>query len=170
MTKRPRERRAADADREQVVRRLRRAADEGRLLVDEFDDRVGRALSARTYGQLDAIVKDLPPRRASIRHPVQVKAQIVRRSRLVRQAGRAGIMLRSPRGAMVAAALVTTAIAVPLTAVEAGASRPPMRISPAGARPHPRGAWYQYDLREENNPNAPHPPIYYVLKANEGEK
>jgi hypothetical protein len=40
------------------------------------------------------------------------------------------------------------------------------------ARDRPRDPLpgYQYDLREENNPNAPHPPIYYVLKANEGEK
>ncbi len=52
--------RASDADREQVAQRLRRAATEGRLLTDELEERLGAALSAKTYGELDAIVADLP--------------------------------------------------------------------------------------------------------------
>jgi hypothetical protein len=52
--------RASDADREQVAERLRHAAAEGRLLAEEFEERLGTALSARTYGELDAIVSDLP--------------------------------------------------------------------------------------------------------------
>jgi hypothetical protein len=52
--------RASDADREQVAERLRHAAAEGRLLDDELEDRLGSAWSARTYGELDAIVSDLP--------------------------------------------------------------------------------------------------------------
>jgi hypothetical protein len=52
--------RAADTDREQVAERLRRAAAEGRLLTDELEERLGAALSAKTYGELDAIVSDLP--------------------------------------------------------------------------------------------------------------
>jgi hypothetical protein len=52
--------RASDADREQVVERLRHAGAEGRLLADELEDRLGAALSARTYGELDAVVSDLP--------------------------------------------------------------------------------------------------------------
>ena len=52
--------RAADADREQVAERLRRAAAEGRLLTEELEERLGAALSAKTYGELDAIVSDLP--------------------------------------------------------------------------------------------------------------
>ena len=52
--------RASDADREQVAERLRGAATEGRLSADELDERLGSALSARTYGELDAIVSDLP--------------------------------------------------------------------------------------------------------------
>lgn len=68
--------RASDADREQVAERLRGAATEGRLLADELDDRLGAALSARTYGELDALVSDLPatsigPRRRST-GPVRV--------------------------------------------------------------------------------------------------
>jgi hypothetical protein len=52
--------RASDADREQVAERLRRATTEGRLAADELEQRLEAALSARTYGQLDALVADLP--------------------------------------------------------------------------------------------------------------
>ena len=52
--------RASDADREQVAEFLRHAAGEGRLLVDELEDRLGAALSAKTYAELDAITADLP--------------------------------------------------------------------------------------------------------------
>lgn len=52
--------RASDADRDQVADRLHRASIEGRLLAHELDERLGRALRARTYGELDAIVDDLP--------------------------------------------------------------------------------------------------------------
>jgi len=52
--------RASDLDRERVIERLRHAAAEGRLLAEELEDRLGVAFSARTYGQLDALVSDLP--------------------------------------------------------------------------------------------------------------
>jgi Domain of unknown function (DUF1707) len=52
--------RASDSDREQVVDRLRKAAAEGRLLAEELEHRLGVALSARTYGELDAVLADLP--------------------------------------------------------------------------------------------------------------
>jgi len=59
--------RASDADREQVVDRLRRASTEGRLAVHEFEHRVTAALGARTYAQLDATVADLPGNRVGER-------------------------------------------------------------------------------------------------------
>ncbi|HWE09222.1 MAG TPA: DUF1707 domain-containing protein [Solirubrobacteraceae bacterium] len=52
--------RASDADREQVAERLRQAAAEGRLFADELEERLGAALSAKTYGELDEVVSDLP--------------------------------------------------------------------------------------------------------------
>jgi hypothetical protein len=52
--------RAADSDRERVAQRLQRALEEGRLDLNEYDDRVGRAYGAKTYGELDRLVKDLP--------------------------------------------------------------------------------------------------------------
>lgn len=51
---------ASDADRERVADRLRQAATEGRILAEELEERVSRALRARTYGELDELVADLP--------------------------------------------------------------------------------------------------------------
>jgi len=53
--------RASDADRERAVEFVRSHAGEGRLTVDELEDRVGRALTAKTLGDLDDLVYDLPP-------------------------------------------------------------------------------------------------------------
>jgi Flp pilus assembly protein TadB len=52
--------RASDADREQAAARLRQASTEGRLAADELEQRLGAALSARTYGELDSVLSDLP--------------------------------------------------------------------------------------------------------------
>jgi Domain of unknown function (DUF1707) len=52
--------RASHADRDQVVELLRVAAGDGRLSADELDDRLERALTARTYPQLAALTTDLP--------------------------------------------------------------------------------------------------------------
>jgi hypothetical protein len=55
--------RASDADRERVASRLRDAAAEGRLLTDELEQRLEATFAARTYGELDAVLADLPGRR-----------------------------------------------------------------------------------------------------------
>jgi hypothetical protein len=126
MTDRRRNMRASDADREQVIDRLRNAADDARLSVDEFDERLGQALSARTYGELDAIVGDLPFKRALTKRPGRAKI-VLRRSFLVKRTDRVGTVLRPSRpAALIAGALATIAVAVPLTLTEAGASRPPV--------------------------------------------
>ncbi|WP_445150922.1 DUF1707 SHOCT-like domain-containing protein [Baekduia sp. Peel2402] len=52
--------RASDADREQVADVLRHAAGEGRLTVDELDERIDRAFTARTHGELAELTADLP--------------------------------------------------------------------------------------------------------------
>lgn len=52
--------RASDSDREHVADRLRTAVTEGRLSHEEFEERLDHALSARTYGQLDPLLADLP--------------------------------------------------------------------------------------------------------------
>jgi hypothetical protein len=52
--------RASDHDRQEVVDRLRGAVQDGRLQMDEFVDRVGRAYQALTYGDLAPLYADLP--------------------------------------------------------------------------------------------------------------
>jgi hypothetical protein len=52
--------RASDADRESVAQRLRAAFSEGRLTLHEYDERVRDAYAATTYGELTALLTDLP--------------------------------------------------------------------------------------------------------------
>jgi hypothetical protein len=52
--------RASDADREAVAELLRHAAVEGRLEPEELEDRLHAALRARTYGDLQRLLTDLP--------------------------------------------------------------------------------------------------------------
>jgi hypothetical protein len=62
--------RASDADRDRAAAILGAAYSEGRLSLDEYDDRLHRALSARTYADLDQLVTDLPAVRTGIVSPV----------------------------------------------------------------------------------------------------
>ena len=52
--------RVSDADRSEVIDRLQRATAEGRLDLDELDDRISAALAARTWSDVDPLVEDLP--------------------------------------------------------------------------------------------------------------
>jgi hypothetical protein len=52
--------RASDADRERTIAVLRDATVEGRLTLDEFSERVERALQARTHEELLELGADLP--------------------------------------------------------------------------------------------------------------
>ncbi|MET3986174.1 DUF1707 domain-containing protein [Streptomyces sp. PvR034] len=52
--------RASDADRERVVERLRDAVAEGRLAMDEFEERLEATYASRTYGELEPLTSDLP--------------------------------------------------------------------------------------------------------------
>lgn len=52
--------RASDADRERVSEQLRDALAEGRLDMEEFEERLDATYKARTYGELAPITRDLP--------------------------------------------------------------------------------------------------------------
>lgn len=52
--------RAADADRHKIADQLKASLDEGRLSLNEYDDRVRQAYAARTYAELLILVADLP--------------------------------------------------------------------------------------------------------------
>lgn len=56
----PRDLRASDADRERVAQTLREAAGDGRINLEELEERLTAAYSARTYGELEALTRDLP--------------------------------------------------------------------------------------------------------------
>jgi len=52
--------RAADVDRQFVADRLKVAMDQGRLSLAEYDERLAQIYAAKTYGDLDAVLADLP--------------------------------------------------------------------------------------------------------------
>jgi DUF1707 SHOCT-like domain len=53
--------RAGDADRNRTAELLKEAHAAGYLTLEEVDERLGNALAARTRGELDRLVADLPP-------------------------------------------------------------------------------------------------------------
>jgi hypothetical protein len=61
----PAEMRASDAERDAVVSDLSEHFQAGRLTADEFQERTGQALAARTLGELGALMADLPVTRPS---------------------------------------------------------------------------------------------------------
>jgi hypothetical protein len=62
--------RASDLDRETIAEQLRMAAGDGRLDFDELDERLDAAYGAKTYGELEPLVADLP----GARHPTPSRA------------------------------------------------------------------------------------------------
>jgi Domain of unknown function (DUF1707) len=61
--------RASDADRQEVVERLRGGLEEGRLKMNEYLERMGLAYDAVTYGDLAPLCRDLPEARPVARQP-----------------------------------------------------------------------------------------------------
>jgi hypothetical protein len=89
--------RASDADRQEVILRLRGALDEGRLKMDEYLERMGQASEAVTYGDLAELYADLPESGTlAHRPPAQAPAP---------KPARAGIPVRSGWFARLPAAL-----------------------------------------------------------------
>lgn len=52
--------RAGDEDRQKIADQLKVALDQGRLDLSEYDERLQRAYGAKTYGDLDGLLDDLP--------------------------------------------------------------------------------------------------------------
>ncbi len=61
--------RASDADRDATVNTLQDAVSDGRLTLDEFGERVGRALAAGSRGELAALTADLPEPQTPVATP-----------------------------------------------------------------------------------------------------
>lgn len=54
------EMRASDGDRDRVAAALREHVAEGRLTIDEFNERLEQVYQSRTYGELARLTSDLP--------------------------------------------------------------------------------------------------------------
>src|SRR5208282_784525 len=54
------DRRASDADREQVIGTLNAAFVQGRLIEDELGERLDRVYASRTYAELAEVTADIP--------------------------------------------------------------------------------------------------------------
>jgi len=52
--------RASDADRDRTAAALREHLSAGRLTTEEFDERLDKAFAAKTLGELDELMADLP--------------------------------------------------------------------------------------------------------------
>lgn len=70
--------RAADADREFVHQILAAAMTNGALTPTEFQDRAGKAVVARTFGELDELTDDLPVAQLGVAPPVAAGASATR--------------------------------------------------------------------------------------------
>jgi hypothetical protein len=71
----PAEMRASDSDRDTVVSDLGEHFQAGRLTAGEFDERMGRALVARTWGELRDLLADLPATRPAPRAPAATSSR-----------------------------------------------------------------------------------------------
>jgi hypothetical protein len=65
--------RVGDADREAAAARLREHYAQGRLTLEEFNQRLDAAFAATTQGQLNALARDLP-RASTGPHPTPLPA------------------------------------------------------------------------------------------------
>ncbi|HZV74698.1 MAG TPA: DUF1707 domain-containing protein [Conexibacter sp.] len=83
--------RASDAERERTAVILRDHAAAGRLTPEELDERLDAAYAARTVGELDALVHDLPADAAApvARTPPRSAAREAARRRLLHAIGQA---------------------------------------------------------------------------------
>jgi hypothetical protein len=70
--------RVGDDERERVVTALHAHASRGRLDAEELDARVEQALHARTRGELDVLLRDLPDERAPAQRPARPRQAVAR--------------------------------------------------------------------------------------------
>ena len=72
------EMRASYDDRDRVVELLRVSAGDGRLTAEELDERLELAMTARTYGELERLVADLPAAGPAASAPAVAPKEVVR--------------------------------------------------------------------------------------------
>jgi uncharacterized protein DUF1707 len=98
--------RVSDAERQSVAESLRQALTEGRLDLDEYDERVQRAYQAKTYRELGAITVDLP----DAKPPVPARVPPAPRRDPALRGGPNGVALLSLLGIFVGIAVVLSVV------------------------------------------------------------
>jgi hypothetical protein len=95
--------RVSDADRDRAISELSVAFQAGRITADEFDQRSGQALAARTGKELTALLADLPAEHAPATRTAPQRAHSVLATRAALTAGAAAVCL----GAVAAASALS---------------------------------------------------------------
>ena len=104
--------RASHADREQVIDTLKVAFMQGRLTKGALDVGLGRALAARTYAELAAVIADIPARSSLAQPPKSARAQLQRPRNKSVNPGVCVIMATTLAASVLAAAVAGGAAAV----------------------------------------------------------
>jgi DUF1707 SHOCT-like domain len=133
--------RASDADREFIAERLRDAAAEGRILHEELEHRLEATFAARTYGELNAVVADLPRESAAGSRPNRIPLRL-------RPATIVALVVLFPMALALAAAVLVAVVAL-FTAWAVGVSLAALFLGPR-ARMLRCGPWalgYRYARR-----------------------
>jgi hypothetical protein len=78
----PHELRASDGDRERVAKILHDAMAEGRLTVAELEERLDKVYAAKTFGELEPLLRDLPVAYQQTRPAPQSRAVAVPHNRV----------------------------------------------------------------------------------------
>lgn len=113
------EMRAGDGDRKAVAEQLKTALDEGRLDLSEYDERLQRTYSAKTFADLDGLLSDLPGTRPVEHSQIQPAAAATPQGAPVQpepSLGRQIVHWAGPYGSVVLVCVVIWAI----TSVSAG--------------------------------------------------
>lgn len=77
--------RASSADREQAIEVLKAAFVQDRITKDELDQRIGKVLASRTYGDLNILTADIPGAVIRARPAVLARPPDVSKKRLIRR-------------------------------------------------------------------------------------
>ncbi len=120
--------RMSDHDREQVVARLYEAVGEGRITMDEFEDRLTGTLAARTFGDVLPHVADLPTT-ALVSGAAQVDLKVT--GSPIRRIGRwiaPPRMNINARGSSVTLDYTEATIASPVTQIDLAATGSSLRL------------------------------------------
>ena len=138
---RPGEMLASESERLATQAVLREAYEEQRLTLDEFESRVGRAIAARTRGELARLTSDIPaeptPAKPTPAEPPQQKLQRQharprRNRRRLRIARLIAICLAGPAVAVIAVALGSTGHSTAHSTARPAGNPSPLLNGPAG--------------------------------------